>query len=153
MSRRANGATIRHMPLATPSPPPRRVVVTGAVRLLLLVGALQALSGCMTVRLEGGAGQTTVTRHVGVLRIELAAPPDALVGTLQGVGVVASPLGTSAGWTRQRFVVLGPQCRAVVFLDGAGTLDDGLRRSVAQAAGVCLIGAPAGSVATQEVLR
>ena len=124
----------------------------GLARLKALA-VVPLLAGCMTVHLETGSGQVKVTRHIGALSIELAAPPEALVGTVRGLGLVSSPLGASAGWTHQRFAVLGPLCRAVVFLDGAGTLDEGLRRSIENAAGVCLVDARDGARPPQEVPR
>lgn len=108
---------------------------------ILLAGA--GLSGCMSLHLQAGDEQVTVVRHVGVLHVELAEPRRAVVGQLSGLGLSVTPLGLVIGHARQRFAAIGPQCRAVLWIDDASTLDDALRRQVEQVAGVCLMEARA----------
>ena len=105
------------------------------------------LAGCVTVHIESADAPVRVVRHVGLLQIELAAPEAAIAGSLSGVGLTATPMGWSAGYTRQRWAALGPACRAVVWLDRA-PLDAPTRDALAAAAGVCLLDEPpAGAVA------
>lgn len=108
---------------------------------ILLVGA--GLSGCMSLHLQAGDEQVKVIRHVGMLHVELAAPDRAVVGQLSGLGVSVTPLGLVIGHARQRFAAIGPQCRAVLWIDDASTLDEATRRQVEQVAGVCLMEARA----------
>ena len=102
--------------------------------LVLTVG----LAGCVSVRIDAGGGQVRTFEHVGVLRIELANPQQAITGSVLGVGLVGAPLGWSLGYTRQRWALLGSGCRTVVWL-AAGDLDESTRKELARAAGVCLI--------------
>ena len=95
------------------------------------------LTGCMTVQIESGDSQIKMLHHVGFLQIELPQSDKAIVGALYGVGIVATPMGWSAGYTRQRWAAIGPQCRAVLWVNG--TVDASVRRDLEQVAGVCLV--------------
>lgn len=109
---------------------------------LVLVGGSQ-LSGCMSLHLEAGPHDVKVTRHLGLLHVELRSPERAVVGQLSGLGLALTPLGLVLGHARQRFAALGPQCRAVLWIDDASALDEAARRHVQQLAGVCLVEAHA----------
>lgn len=95
-------------------------------------------TACMSVRIEAGAGEVRVVRHFGLLMIELAEPPQAVTGTVSGVGLIAAPLGWSLGYTRQRWAVLGEGCRAVIWVD-AMPLDAQTRQDADGAARACLL--------------
>ena len=97
------------------------------------------LSGCMTVRIESGDAGVQVVRHVGVLRIELAAPRHAVAGTLAGVGLAATPMGWSAGYTQQRWASIGPECRVVLWLHGDARLDAQAHDALARIAHACVL--------------
>ena len=99
----------------------------------------------MTVHIDAGDARVRTVRHVGYLQIDLASPDQAVVGALSGVGLAATPLGWSAGYTRQRWAAIGPECRAVLWADGA---DAGarLRDTLATVAGVCLADDPSSRV-------
>ena len=100
--------------------------------------AVAALPGCMTVRIESPAAEVRVLRHVGLLRIELPPHDKALVGALSGFGLAGTPLGWSAGYTRQRWAAMGPQCRAVLWVE-QGEVDPATRAALSGVAGVCLV--------------
>lgn len=95
------------------------------------------LTGCMTVQIESDDSQIKILHHIGFLRIELPQPDKAIVGALYGVGIVATPMGWSAGYTRQRWAAIGPQCRAVLWVNG--NVDASVRRDLEQVARVCLV--------------
>jgi len=99
--------------------------------------ALAALAGCMTVRIESREADVRVLRHLGWLSIEVPTPDKAVIGSVSGVGLAATPMGWSAGYTRQRWAALGPQCRAVLWIDH-GALDAATRQALSAAAGVCV---------------
>lgn len=107
-------------------------------RCVLAAIACVALPGCMAVHIASPDG-VRVVRHVGVLRIDLPTPDGAVVGTLSGVGVAGTPLGWSAGYTRQRWAAMGPECRAVLWIDDPVELDERTRRSLTGIAGLCLV--------------
>ncbi len=111
----------------------------GAVAL----GAGSGLSGCMSLHLHAGEDEVKVVRHIGLLHVELAAPERAVVGQLSGLGLSVTPLGLVLGHARQRFAAIGPQCRAVLWIDDASTLDAAARQQIQQLAGVCLLEARA----------
>jgi hypothetical protein len=102
----------------------------------LALAAAQA--GCMTVQISGADQETRVIRGFGVLRVELADPKGAITGSVSGIGLVGAPLGWSAGYTRQRWAILGKGCRTVVWPPPGG-LDDRLRAELARAAAVCVM--------------
>lgn len=118
---------------------PRALPVPLRIAAALL--SVVALVGCMTVHIDAGDADLRVVRHVGVLHVELQSPQRAVVGTLSGIGLAGTPLGWSAGYTRQRWAAIGPQCRAVVWLDGP--LDHETRRDLERVARVCLLDDPA----------
>jgi hypothetical protein len=109
-----------------------------ALRKAVLAGLSFTLAGCMTVRIEATDGQITLQRHIGLLRLELPEPNGSVVGTLSGVGLLSTPMGFSAGYTQQRWALIGPLCRAVLWVDGK--VDEHVRRVAQELAGVCLIG-------------
>jgi len=94
------------------------------------------VTGCMTVRIEAADGHVMVIRHAGLLRVEL--PPDraSVVGSISGVGLAATPMGFSVGYTRQRWAAIGPDCRAILWLDS--TAQDPALHLAQQLAGVCI---------------
>ncbi len=96
------------------------------------------LAGCVTLRIEGADGHVEVVRSLGMLRVGLARPEQAIVGSISGVGLVGAPLGWSAGYTKQRWALLGNECRTVVWL-APGGIDESARAALARAAGVCLM--------------
>lgn len=57
-------------------------------------------------------GAVRVVRHVGLVRIE-AESGASITGTITGFGLVGAPLGWSLGYTRQRWALLGTDCRVV----------------------------------------
>ena len=108
-----------------------------------VVGAMlsSGLAGCVTVHIESKDGDVRTVRHAGLLQVQLASPEQAIVGSLSGVGLVGAPLGWSLGYTRQRWAVIGPECRAVVWLE-PGDLNDRTRDALVRVAGLCLIAEP-----------
>jgi hypothetical protein len=101
------------------------------------LAAASALSACMTVQIESRDAEVRVVRHFGLLQIDLQSPDKALVGAISGVGVAATPFGWSAGFTRQRWAAMGPQCRAVLWVE-RGAVDATTREALSAVAGVCL---------------
>lgn len=110
------------------------------LRLLVLVSALlPVLAGCVTVQLNAAGGEATVVRHVGWLQVQVSQPEQAVVGRVHGLGLVATPMGVSAGYTRQRWAALGPGCRAVLWAEDGTVIGESTRRMLEQTAGVCLV--------------
>ena len=107
-------------------------------RITVAFGVL-SLSACMTVHIDAGDADLRVVRHVGLLHVEVKAPERAVVGSLSGIGVAGTPLGWSAGYTRQRWAAIGPQCRAVLWIDGP--LDADTRADLERVARVCVLDA------------
>lgn len=106
---------------------------------LAVWAAVLALAGCMNVRIESPGQPVRVVRHVGVLRVEVPAAQQAVVGSLTGVGIAGTPLGWTGGYARLRWAALGTECRAVVFLEPGAQLDLQARRALAEVAGACLL--------------
>ncbi|WP_326543089.1 hypothetical protein [Pseudorhodoferax sp.] len=110
-----------------------------AVHWLLVCLACGLVTACMSVHITAGEGEVRMSRHFGVLSIELAEPKAAIAGEVLGVGVIGSPLGWSIGYTTQRWALLGEGCRAVIWTSG-GDLDPLVVQEARHAAGVCLPG-------------
>ena len=109
-----------------------------ALKWVAALGLASSLADCVTLELHAQDGETQVVRHLGVLQVTLAKPArTSITGSVSGVGLVSAPLGTTLGYTRQRWVLLGTDCRTVVWSPDAG-FDEGTRASLARAAGVCL---------------
>ena len=96
------------------------------------------VSGCVSVRIEGPDGGVRVVRSVGLVMIDVAQPRTAVTGSISGVGIIQAPLGWSAGFTRQRWALLGRECRAVIWPPPGG-LDEETRAAIGRTAGVCLM--------------
>lgn len=94
----------------------------------------------MTVRIEARDGEVKVLQHLGFLRIEPQSSRKEVVGELRGFGVVSTPMGLAAGYTRQRWAAIGPECRVVLWL-GDRPLDDASLRALVDVAGLCLVDA------------
>lgn len=107
-------------------------------RVACLAACAGGLAGCVTLRIEGDDGSVRVVRDVGILRVEIAQPRRAVVGSLSGFGIVGAPLGWSAGYTNQRWALLGNDCRTVVW-PAPGGIDERTRADLIRAAGVCLL--------------
>lgn len=120
--------------MSTPCPSPLRA----PARLLPWL-LLPALAGCMTVHLHTGQAEPRVLHHLGWLQVEVPQAERAVVGRLQGVGLVSSPMGISAGYTHQRWAALGPQCRAVLWVQAGAQLADAAQQALHQVAGACLL--------------
>ena len=104
----------------------------------------------MTVHIESKDGDVRTVRHAGLLQVQLASPQQSIVGSISGVGLVGAPLGWSLGYTRQRWAAIGPECRAVVWLE-SGELNEPTRAALARAAGLCLIAAPGTELKSGDV--
>jgi hypothetical protein len=128
------------MQLALGSSPSKPAVATAA---LCVLGHCLLLSGCMTVRIEARDTEVKVVRHVGLLIVDTLRSNKSVVGDIRGVGIVSTPLGWTAGYTRQRWAAIGPQCRAVLWVDGSAPLDEASRRMLIDVAGLCLVDASA----------
>ncbi len=98
-----------------------------------------ATTGCVSVRLESADGAVRVERSFGIVRIQVSEPRTAVVGSVTGLGAVADPLGWSLGYTRQRWALLGPQCRAVVWSEAGTTPSSDTTSRLGEAAGLCLV--------------
>lgn len=103
-----------------------------------MLAACFMLSGCMTVQVDSGGGNVRVVRHFGALQLEVAPPTRSLIARVQGVGIFSSPLGMSAGYTQQQLAMLGPECRAVLWVSEASRLSAEVRAELQQLAGLCL---------------
>lgn len=120
--------------------------------LVVIVALASALAGCVTVHIEARDGEVRTVRHAGWLQVELAQPQQAIVGSVSGVGMVSAPLGTSLGYTRQRWALIGPACRAVVWLPPGG-INEQTRDELVRAAGVCLIAERADDLQTTALIK
>lgn len=101
------------------------------------------LGGCMSVYIIDAAGAVRVERGLGLLRVDAGDPKRTVIGSIDGIGLLADPLGWSVGYTRQRWALLGDDCRAVVW-PGPGGLDPQARDALARAAAVCTVSDDAG---------
>jgi hypothetical protein len=90
------------------------------------------------VHITQADGQIRTIRQVGVLKVEMKDTEKAVVGSSVGFGVIGTPLGWSAGYTHQRWALMGAGCRAVVWAAPGAVVDASVREELAQIAGVCL---------------
>jgi hypothetical protein len=114
-----------------------RVPRTGLLRLLSCL-SIAALGGCVSVRIDDPDGGVRIVRGFGVVSIEAPSPRTAVSGMVSGFGLVQAPLGWSAGFTRQRWALMGPECRAVIW-PSIGGIDESTRAALVRTAGVCLL--------------
>ena len=106
---------------------------------LLILALALPLASCMTVTIDSAGESLRVIQHFGFLHIDVPVPQRSVVAQVSGLGLIGTPTGITLGYARQRFALLGPQCRAVLWFDGDMRLDLATRRMVEQMAGVCLV--------------
>lgn len=109
----------------------------------LLAAASMLLCACVSVQVTDSTGGVRTVRGVGMLRVELPSAAPSITGAITGIGLVQAPLGWTLGYTHQRWALLGPDCRAVVWMPRDGP-DPQLVRELTHAAGVCLLDAQTG---------
>jgi hypothetical protein len=109
-----------------------------ALRCAVVVVAAAGIAGCVNLTVQASDGSVRVERSVGILRVELASPEQEIVGSVSGLGVVSAPMGVSVGYTQQRWALVGPRCRVVIFPD-AGMPDAKTRAELERIAGLCLV--------------
>jgi len=114
---------------------------------LLLAG------GCVTVQIDTAGADPVVVRHLGWLQVQVNQPEQAVVGRLQGLGLVSTPMGVSLGFTRERWAALGPGCRAVLWAEDDVAINETMRRTLAEAAGACLADGATAPPATRGASR
>lgn len=106
-------------------------------RLLSLVFALAA-SGCASVRIESASGEVRIEQRWGVLGVVVDGSAKSHVAELRSLGIASTPMGWSAGITRQSWASLGPECRLVIWVSEAKHLE-AARRLQASTNGVCVM--------------
>ncbi|MDM0053009.1 hypothetical protein [Variovorax sp. J22R115] len=118
---------------------PQRAIVARLLSSGLLAILAGGTTGCISVHIADSTGQVQTIRQFGLLKVEMANPQQSIVGSMTGVGVIDAPLGWSVGYTRQRWALMGPECRAVFWAAPGSAIDENTRIELAQVAGVCLI--------------
>lgn len=117
-------------------------------RSALLMCVLSCVSGCVSVQITDSDGRVHAIQQAGFLKVQMAAPDQAITGSMSGFGVIGAPLGWSVGYTRQRWALLGDGCRAVVWVTPGVALDERTRSELGRVAGVCLLEDAASSFST-----
>lgn len=112
--------------------------------LLPFVVAL-VIAGCASVRIESASGQVRVEQHWGVLGVVVEGAATSHVAEIRSLGLAATPMGWSAGFTRQSWAALGPECRLVIWVSEAEHLA-AIRRLIAASANICVISTPTSEV-------
>lgn len=127
---------------------------SSALRRLPALVACALLPACVSVQVDTQGQGVRVVRHFGLLQLELPQASRSVVADIRGVGLLSSPLGLTAGYTQQRLAWLGPDCRAVLWLEQGVVLDAATRAELGRLAGLCLVealpapAAPAASAAS-----
>jgi len=111
-----------------------------ALRLCMNVAAglcALALAACASVHIESGPDQVRVEQRWGVLAITVADPANAYVARVESLGLLSTPFGWSAGFARQSWAALGPECRLVIWVSQPEHLETA-RRLADPKAGICI---------------
>ncbi len=96
-----------------------------------------ALAACASVRIESGPDQVRVEQRWGVLAISVDSPANAYVAKVESLGLLNTPFGWSAGFSRQSWAALGPECRLVIWVSQPEHLETA-RRLADPKAGICI---------------
>jgi hypothetical protein len=91
-------------------------------RVVSLLASL-AITCCASVHVHTKDGDVQVTHGIGFIRIEPASPTDAVVVTLNAVGFVSSPMGSSLGLTRQQLIMASADCRVILVIEDSAQFD------------------------------
>ena len=95
-------------------------------------------AGCASVRIDSPSGEVRLEHRWGVLSVVVDGPTTSHVAEIQGLGITSTPMGWSAGITRQSWASLGPECRLVIWVSEAEHLE-AARRLQASTNGVCVV--------------
>lgn len=106
-------------------------------RLLPLVFALAA-TGCASVHIESALGDVRIEQRWGVLGVVVDGAAPGYVAEVRSLGIASTPMGWSAGITRQSWASLGPECRLVIWVSEVEHLE-AARRLQASTKGVCVV--------------
>mgnify|MGYP003614032666 CR=1 FL=1 len=106
-------------------------------RLLPLVLVLTT-TACASVRIESASGEVRIEQRWGVLGVVVGGPATSHVAEIKNLGIASTPMGWSAGFTRQTWASLGAECRLVIWVSEAEHLETA-RRLQASTTGVCLV--------------
>lgn len=106
----------------------------------------------MTVRIEARDSEVKVVRYFGFLLVDPQHASQGVVGEVRGVGIVGTPMGLSIGYTQQRWVAIGPECRVVLWTEGVLPIDEATKRALIDISGLCLA-EPGLSASTKVQLR
>lgn len=96
-----------------------------------------ALVACASVRIESGPDQVRVEQRWGVLAITVDDPAKSYVAKVESLGLLSTPFGWSAGFSRQSWAALGPECRLVIWVSQPEHLETA-RRLADPKAGICI---------------
>ncbi len=100
------------------------------------------LNGCASIRVDAGGQAVRVERHWGVLAVTIDHASKSQVADMTALGLVSSPMGWSAGYSRQRWAALGADCRVVIWVTNSEALSSA-RQFANSKPGICLIGSTA----------
>ena len=106
-------------------------------RLLPFVFAI-ATASCASVRIESASGEVRIEQRWGVLGVFVDGAASSHVAEVRGLGIASTPMGWSAGFTRQSWASLGPECRLVIWVSEAEHLE-ATKRLQASTNGVCVV--------------
>lgn len=104
-------------------------------RLLMLVSL--TVAGCANVRIESPSGEIRLEQRWGILSVVVDSPTTNYVAEIRSLGITSTPMGWSAGITRQNWASLGPDCQLVIWVSEAEHLE-AAKRLEASIKGVCI---------------
>ncbi|WP_284447014.1 hypothetical protein [Fluviibacter phosphoraccumulans] len=113
-------------------------------RLLPFVFAIATVS-CASVRIESASGEVRIEQRWGVLGVFVDGAATSHVAEVRGLGIASTPMGWSAGFTRQNWASLGPDCRLVIWVSQPEHLVT-IRRLADAKTGVCVVSPPSPEV-------
>lgn len=74
-----------------------------------------ALLGCTTISITEKDGKVRVSRSFGAITIEMVPGSKSVLAEAVGLGYLTGPLGTTIGFSKNSFAVLGRDCRLILW--------------------------------------
>src|SRR5689334_20696268 len=97
-------------------------IARSVARLFAVVG-LVAFGGCAQITVFSDAGPPKEEWKFGVLAIDLAPSAKNTIASVKGFGLVSNPSGMTLGYADARIVRLGNECRLVISMKDAESLE------------------------------
>ena len=93
---------------------------------------------CTTIEIRNDRGDIRVERSFGFASVNVSPDAGLITARISSLGYVSTPLGHSAGWSRQSITASDGGCRIIVWIDERQDRE-AISRELESVASVCVV--------------